>query len=273
MHAPDAVRWIPIERDILIPPAFAALGVPVRTLVHLYPDSPTQGKHRQVSYQLGETSVADPSINVAQLITAYQGGTLTKDYPNNPFLIGLLGLQTWQVLRQWLRDGGERPCTVRISGSELTRLMPPTPRALQADLFGALDAPEVSEWSVDGASAAIVCGFPLINAKTRGIIQISDKMVFYGGATIQQLHAAERIVLTNPETIGSIALPGYAPGCHPFLYAYAAILQAKDLTKRADAADPTLHLRAKSTSQSALVSLSIMDGNARFADLTAKHLR
>jgi hypothetical protein len=122
------------------------------------------------------------------------------------------------------------------------------------------------------AAAAITCGHGVYICDGRQF-SISSRGAFNPICTAAQLAAAAAQIETNASRSSSITLPGYPAGEHPFLYAFAAISQARALAAFAESKDPTVHMNAKSSEKVALVSQSILEGNNKFKDDVARHIR
>jgi hypothetical protein len=296
-------QWIPLESpDSALPACLATCGVPIKPLVHAYPGNPTQAASLSLSWQAGTHSLTDPALPVAELIQAWKAGTLSALFPASPFLAARAAILTRIALADWLSGRTEQPCTVLIPGTRTARLMAPSAAAQRADLrhhcrpdqqengtglFTGKSVPTITGFllPLDPAAAAITCGLPLLTASPCGkLLQIAAACVLppashpLTGAPVPNLTGPDILRATQhlaqfPEDLSTYPLPGSAPGEHPFLYALAAIQQARHLKKAAESADPILYLTARSSGHSALISQSLESSGAAFMAHAHHHLR
>lgn len=260
--------WVPVE-DALLAAALAALGFQVKAKVGLMPDAPTQAAHKTVTYHVSPTSGDGKAAH--ELIIPWKHGILIKEQPNHPLIAALMGIETRRVLAEWKAGQIGMPHIVRLPGSKLCRAIPPSSRSQNADLTphllgGALQMP----W--DHAAAAIVAGHG-ITALGPQACSVTLRGAFSDVTTAANLAAAAGQIEQDGRKSVTTILPGWPAGEHPFLYAFAAIGQARVLKEIALKADPTLHLAAKSSGKVALVSQSIMDGSGTEKDHVARHIR
>lgn len=283
-------QWIPLESaDSALPACLAACGVPIKPVVHAYPANPTQAASLSLSWQAGTHSLTDPALPVGDLITAWRQGTLAAAFPDSPFLAARAAIISRLVLQNWLHGSEDQPCTVLIPGTRVARLMAPSPAAQRADLRQSCqsDITGITGFllPLDEAAAAICCGLPLLAASPCGqLVQIAASCVLPAarhpitGAPVPNitgpdiLRATQHLAAT-PADLSSYPFPGYAPGEHPFLYALAAIQQARHLKAAAESTDPILYLTARSSGHSALISQSLESSGQSFMSHARHHLR
>ena len=260
-------EWTPIENDPYLPPAFAAMGFTVKPHVHLFPDAPTAAAHKTVSWLVSPLSACG-LYDSRNLIPLWRSGGLPGDHPLKSCI---MALQTHQVLQGYIRGHHGTPHVVKLPGANLARAIPASDRSRMADLSPRLNGP-VERMPIAHAAAAIVAGHGIygIDGKT---FMISSRGAFNPLCAAAQLAAAAAQIETNASRSSAITLPGYAAGEHPFLYAFAAISQARALMAYVDKKDPTVHLTAKSSEKVALVSQSILEGPTNFKDHVARHIR
>ncbi len=263
-------EWIPIDKDPLLPPALAALGFFVKPNVHLHPDGPTQKAHKQVTWMVAPMS-QDGTQNAKELIPAWRDKSLLKSAPNHPLLAALFSLQTRQILADWRKGIGAMPHVVILPGSKLARAVPPSERSRAADISPHLTGP-VEVLSLDDAAAAITAGHGVTGMIPQGC-RITSRGAFSEIVPAATLAAAAAQIEASPARSATLAIPGFPPGEHPFLYALSAIRQARALQQWAESMDPTLHLNSRVSEKVALVSQSIMEGPSGFKEHVFKHLR
>jgi len=286
-------QWIPLESaDSALPACLAACGVPIRPIVHAYPASPTQAPSISLSWQAGTHSLTDPALPVSALIASWQAGTLPATHPLSPFLAARAAIVTRLILADWINqrlDHPGQPCTVLLPGTRVARLMPATPAAQRADLrhhcLEEITGPAAFLLPLDEAAAAITCGLPLLSASSCGQrVQLAAASVLppaihpLTGAPIPNISGPDILRCTQhlaaqPTDLPTYPLPGFLPGEHPYLYALAAIQQARHLRLAAESADPILYLTARTSAHSALISQSLESSGRSFMDHARHHLR
>ncbi len=263
-------EWIPIDNDALLPPALAALGFLVKPNVHLHPDGPTQRAHKQVTWMVAPMS-GDKKHNAKQLIPAWRDKSLLKESPNHPLLAALFALQTLIVLRDWKRGIHGMPHILALPGSKLARAVPPSTKTQNYDISPHLaGGKEIMQ--MDHAAAAITAGHGLFSMMPNGC-SVTSRGAFSQVTPAAMLAIAAAQIEADPAKSATMPLPEYAPGEHLFLYALAAITQARGLSAMAAAKDPTLHLNSRVSDKVALVSQSIMEGSNSFKEHVHKHTR
>ena len=259
--------WIPIENDPILPAALAALGFTVKPVVHITPGAASQAAHKKVTWNVSPQS-ADELHDARILVPAYKDKTLHKESPNHPLLAGIYAIKTLMVLQEWKRGLIPMPHVVRIKG--LAVAIPATTNTQGYDISPHLAGPTES-MPMDHAAAAITCGHGLFGISSHGCY-VTSRGAFSPMVPAATLAAAAAQVASNPRMSASLAIGGAEKGEHPFLYALAAISQAKALRAQAEAKDPTLQLTSRS-GKVALVSQSIMEGPSSFKEHVHKHLR
>ncbi len=265
-----AETWIPIDNDPLLPAALAALGFLVKPNVHLHPDAPTMAAHKVVTWMVAPTS-QDGLHDGKQLVPAWRDGQLIKACPAHPLIAAMLALKTRQVLGDWKRGVHGMPHIVIVTGTKFARAMAPSVRSQNADISHHL-AGYAEAMGLDHAAAAITCGHGLCAITTQGC-SVTSRGAFSQVIPAATLAAAAAAVERNPSASATTVITGHAAGEHPFLYALAAIQQARALGITAEQKDPTMHLNSRSGGKVALVSQSIMEGPTAFKEHVHKHLR
>lgn len=264
MHAEE---WIPIENDPMLPPALAAMGFKVKPNVHLFPDAPTAAAHKTVSWMISPLSGCG-LYDARNIIPDWRAGVLPA---NHPLRACMMALATRQVLAGYIRGNHGTPHVVKLPGVNLCRAIPPSDRSRVADLSPRLSGP-TEKMPIDHAAAAIVCGHGIQGIAGQAFL-ISSRGAFDPLVTAATMAAAAAQIESNASRSASITLPGYPAGEHPFLYALAAISQARALSAYAEKKDPTVHLNSRSSERVALVSQSILEGPTNFKDHVARHIR
>jgi hypothetical protein len=183
----------------------------------------------------------------------------------------MLALKTRQVLGDWKRGIHGMPHIVIVTGTKFARAMAPSGRSQNADISHHLAGfPE--SMPLDHAAAAITCGHGLVAITTQGC-SVTSRGAFSQVIPAATLAAAAAAVERNPSASATTVITGHAAGEHPFLYALAAIQQARALGIVAAQKDPTMHLNSRSGGKVALVSQSIMEGPTAFKEHVHKHIR
>lgn len=265
-----AETWIPIDNDALLPAALAALGFQVKANVHLHPDAPTMAAHKIVTWMVAPTS-QDGAHDGKQLVPAWRDGALIKAAPAHPLIAAMLALKTRQVLADWKKGIHGAPHIVIVTGTKFARAMAPSVRSQNADISHHLKGAWES-MTLDHAAAAITCGHGIVSTTNDGCA-VSSRGAFSQVIPAATLAAAAAAVERNPSASATTVITGYAAGEHPFLYALAAIQQARALGIVAEQKDPTMHLNSRTGGKVALVSQSIMEGPNTFKEHVHKHLR
>ena len=265
-----AETWIPIDNDPLLPAALAALGFHVKANVHLHPDAPTMAAHKVVTWMVAPAS-QDNAHDGKQLVPAWRDGQLIKAAPAHPLIAAILALKTRQVLSDWKKGIHGMPHIVIVTGTKFARAMAPSMRSQNADISHHLIG-SVEQMTLDHAAAAITCGHGITAIANQGCF-ITSRGAFSQVIPAATLAAAAAAVERNPSASATTIITGHAAGEHPFLYALAAIQQARALGIVAEQKDPTMHLNSRSGGKVALVSQSIMEGPTTFKEHVHKHLR
>lgn len=263
--------WIPIDDDPLLPAALAALGFIVKANVHLHPDAPTRAAHRVVTWMIAPQSSCGLHIG-SQLIPAWRSGSIIRNSPEHPLVVCMLALQTRKLLTFWQQGKLEKPHVVGMSNAKLARAMAPSTRSQLADItphLGKISA----MMSYDHAAAAITAGYGVLSIQGSYGCNITSQGAFDKFTSVEKLLAIASNIDFNPASSSTYQIGTSSAGEHPFLYALCAIKQARSLGMIAEKKDPTLHLNSKSSSRTALVSQSIMDGNHSFKNHVHNHIR
>lgn len=255
---------IHIKNDLLLPPALAALGFWVKGTPYLEPDAPTQKESSYVEWQCAPIS-SDGQHSAKMLIPAWKDKSLLKTHPDHPLLAALFSLQTRQVLDAWKKGIHGMPHVVILTGSKLARAVAPSARSQGADISPHL-AGGKEIMALDHAAAAITAGHGIFSMLPNGC-SVTSRGAFSEIVPAATLAACAAQIEAVPEKSATMPLPGAKPGEHPFLYALAAISQARSLKDQVAKADPIVRTRRKFSEGCSLASLSIHDAPASNREL------